>query len=103
MVLLGQDLGGCHECTLMAALHPDEQRVYRHKSFARANIALQQSMHWSNAREILIDLAHRALLRAGEWERQRTNEPIDESAQCFVRNAARCLLCLRDMISLGVM
>ena len=57
-----------------------EQRRERDDGLARADVALQQPVHRRRARHVARDLVDRALLVAGERERQLrdergTNEP----------------------------
>ena len=70
-VLLGEHLGRRHQRALVAALHGDEHRADRHEGLARADVALQQAVHRVRPGEVVLDLADRPPLRAGELVRQR--------------------------------
>ena len=67
-MLLGQDLGWCHERNLEAGFHCEQHCRNRHHSLARTNIALQQTVHRPLVREIVMQLADHAHLRACQIE-----------------------------------
>ncbi len=69
-MLLGQDLGGCHQRALPAGIHAHRRSQRGHHGLARAHIALQQSMHRLRQGQVLRDLLDHALLRAGQPEGQ---------------------------------
>jgi hypothetical protein len=70
-VLLGQDLGGSHERSLRAVARGEKQRERRHHGLAAADIALEQTRHGAAGAQVLGDLAHGALLRRRQRERER--------------------------------
>ena len=70
VVLLGEHFGRRHERALISTLHRDEQRRERHHGLARTDVALEQAVHRRGPGEVVHDLAERALLVAGQRERQ---------------------------------
>jgi hypothetical protein len=64
LVLLRQQLGGCHHRDLMARLDGGERREERDRRLAAADVALQQPVHRMRLREVGLDLADDAALRA---------------------------------------
>ena len=78
VVLLGEHFGRRHERALVAALHRDEQRRERDDGLARTDVALQEAVHRRGPGEVVRDLGERALLVAGERERQLRDERVDE-------------------------
>ena len=69
-VLLGENLGGCHEGDLQAVLHGDERRQQRHNRLARADVALQETVHRLRPLHVLDDVLERLplALRQPEWQ-----------------------------------
>src|SRR5690349_9914615 len=61
-VLLGEGFRRRHEGSLAAVLHRSEKRIERDDRLARADVALQEPLHRSRAREVAVDLADRLLL-----------------------------------------
>jgi hypothetical protein len=78
IVLLGEDFGGRHERALVPALHRDEECREGDDGLAGADIALQQPVHGCRAAHVAGDLLDRALLVAGERERQLPDERLDQ-------------------------
>ncbi len=68
-VLLGQHLRGRHQRSLVATLHRGQHGADRDQRLARADVALQQSMHRVRSGEIVLDLGDGPPLRCGELER----------------------------------
>ena len=63
-----EQLGRRHQCGLRAGLHGGRHGEQRNDGLAAADIALKQTQHAVMAREIGVDLAERAILRAGQLE-----------------------------------
>ncbi len=79
-MLARQDLGRRHQRRLAAAfdrLQHGEQRDHR---LAAADIALQQAQHAPAVRHVLVDLAERLVLRAGQAEGQRRRHLVLQPA-----------------------
>ena len=70
-MLFGQHLGRGHQGCLHAALRAGQHRGQRNNGFPRADIALEHASHRWRAVDVPEDVRKRALLRAGELERQR--------------------------------
>ncbi len=70
IVLRREDLGGRHQCGLIAILDGDEHRLQSHDGLARADVALQQAAHRAWLFHILDDLCEGTLLRCGGMEGQ---------------------------------
>ena len=70
-MLLGQQFGRRHNSDLAAAFHGLDRCRRSHHCFARAHIALHQSHHGVALRQVVEQLCHHALLRAGQRKRQR--------------------------------
>ena len=65
IVLFSQNLGRCHDASLIAIIQGYKHRHQRHKSLARAYVALQQtSLH------VGTNLAHHTFLSVSKFERQ---------------------------------
>ena len=79
-MLLGQQFGGRHECSLQTAADSTRRGGGRHHCFAAAHVALHQPHHRLSGGEIPIDFRERSRLRAGERERQRFEEAALEPA-----------------------
>ena len=88
MVLLGEHLSRRHERPLMPSLDRDEERRHRDNGLARADIALEESVHRMSRGEVGVDLAQRSALRPGERERQRRVESFDESSRQIVHHSS---------------
>ncbi len=73
-VLLGQQLGRCHQRCLPAGLDCARRGQRSHHGLAAADIALHQPLHRLLAREVELDLVPDALLRACQFERQRRDQ-----------------------------
>ena len=86
-MLLGQDLRRGHQRRLETRLHRQQHRRERHERLARADVALQQPVHGPGRGEVGADLADGAALRAGERERQRLVESLQQLARPAVRLA----------------
>ena len=69
-VLLGQDLGGCHQRALPASVDGARRGQRGHHCLARPDIALQQPVHGLRPRQVGGHLGHHALLGAGQLEWQ---------------------------------
>ena len=69
-MLFGEDLRGCHDTGLIAVVDGDEHRHQGDERLARADIALQQSVHLSSGTRVLADLADHPFLCFRQWERQ---------------------------------
>ena len=80
-VLLGQDLGGCHQRALPAGLdgHAGGQRG--HHGLAAAHVALQQAVHGLLARQVAGDLLGHAALGLGELEGQRGQQLLGQATR----------------------
>ena len=63
-VLLGERLGRRHQRSLSATLDGAQQRVERHGRLARADVALQETLHRRRPSEIGVDLGDRVVLGA---------------------------------------
>src|SRR5262245_59786203 len=70
MVLLGENLGGCHDCNLVPVFDALEGGERSHDRFAAADIALQQALHGMGLREVAAYLGERLVLGGSELERQ---------------------------------
>ena len=70
VVLAGQNVGGCHQGRLKAAVDGVRQHQRRHGRLARADIALEQPRHLLAMGQIAPDVRHRPLLRPGQGEGQ---------------------------------
>ena len=77
MVLLGEDLGGRQERGLAAGVDHAQHRAQRHERLARADLALEQTVHRVRACQVGLDLRAHLLLTAGELE----GEPLVEGRQ----------------------
>ena len=73
-VLLGQDLRRCHHHALAAVLDCGGQGGGGDHGLAAADVALDQARHGDRLAEVVEDVEHHALLRAGQRERQRLDE-----------------------------
>ena len=74
-VLLGQHLGRHHQGALVAALHGGEQRGQRHHRLARADVALQQSVHRERSGHVGHNDGQGPALRLGELVGKAVQEP----------------------------
>ena len=79
-VLLGEDLGRCHQRALVPTFHRRQQRRDGDDRLAGADVALQQAVHRVRRGEVGIDLADHPALGRGEWERQGGEEARHERA-----------------------
>ena len=77
-VLFGQDLGGGHQCALIAALHPHEQRGHGHHRLARADVALEQTVHGQRIAQVAGQVGHRPGLGRGQGEVQPGDELLHQ-------------------------
>ncbi len=69
-VLFGQELGRRHERRLVAVVDGRQRGEQRDDRLAAADVPLHEPMHRMRTRHVGEDLAHDALLRPGERERQ---------------------------------
>ena len=84
-MLLGEQLGRCHERGLRARAGSDTRRKGGDDRLSRADVALEQPRHGHALAEIRADLLERSLLRARERERQLR----DPARQLGVRDGER--------------
>ncbi len=70
VVLLGEDLGGCHDGHLVAALNGLQSRQRGNHGLAAAHVALQQPLHGMRPGEVGANLTQHALLGPRQLERQ---------------------------------
>ena len=68
-VLLGQDFRRSHDAGLIAVVDGNEHGHQCYEGFARAHVALQQTVHLAARAEVGANLVHDALLGTGEGER----------------------------------
>ena len=73
-VLLGQYLGGRHQCALPAGVHANGCGQCRHYGLARADIPLQQAVHGDAPRHVGGNLGTHALLGGSQCKRQLGQE-----------------------------
>ena len=78
VVLLGQDLRRRHERSLKAGFDREQHRGNRHHGFARADIALQQTVHRMMRRQIAPDFCDHFLLRVGQIKRERAQKFLEQ-------------------------
>ena len=52
IMLLGQNLCGCHERGLISRFNRKKHRCYGDDCFSGADIALQQTVHWVTRRKV---------------------------------------------------
>ena len=69
IVLFSQNLGRCHDASLVAIIQGYKHRHQRHKSLARAYIALQQTVHLCASLHVGTYLAHHTFLSVSKFER----------------------------------
>ena len=79
-MLLGQDLRRRHERGLIPGLHAEQHRRDGDERFARADVALEQSVHRPRRLEIGADFGDGAALRAGRREGERGEEAVEQRA-----------------------
>ena len=91
-MLLGEDLGGRHERTLVPALDGDEHGRDGDDGLPRPDVALQQAVHRDRVGQVGLDLADDPGLGAGEGVRERGVEPADQLPGEVVGHAHRGLL-----------
>ena len=84
-MLLGQDLGGRHQCALPAGVDAHRRRQRGHHRLASAHIALQQTVHGHGAGQVAGDLFAHAALGAGEGEGQHGQQFFVQGACAFRR------------------
>ncbi len=77
-VLPRKQLGGCHQRRLHAVLRREQHRRRSDQRLAAADVALQQAVHRHVAAHVGPDLEDDLALRAGQRERQRTLEPLQQ-------------------------
>ena len=70
-MLLGQDLGGCHQGRLVAPVGCGGDCVQTHNGLAAPHVALQQPHHGAGRRHVGQNIADGALLSFGQYEGQR--------------------------------
>ena len=70
IVLFSKNLGRCHDAGLVAIIQSYKHRHQRHKSLARAYVALQQTVHLRARLHVGTYLAHHTLLSVSKFERQ---------------------------------
>ena len=91
VVLLGQYLGGRHHRDLEAVLHALQGGERGDHRLAAAHVALQQALHRMGEREVTLQLAPGAPLRARQAKRQRGDErPGERAARNERMGAPRC-------------
>ena len=67
-MLLGQDFGRRHQCSLVASADGQEHRQQRHHRLAGADITLHQAVHRMAPGQITADLLQHSKLSFGEPE-----------------------------------
>ena len=77
MVLLGEHLGGSHQCTLMPALDRTEHRRHGHHRLTGAHVTLQEPVHGERPGEVTEDLCEDSSLGSGGSEGQCCEEGCD--------------------------
>ena len=87
-MLLGQQLGRCHERRLVLVLEGHQHRQERHHGFPRPDVAHQQPVHPFRRRHVGGDLGQRLLLIAGQRPGQRLTQPPGERGIAYLRQAA---------------
>ena len=80
VVLLGQDLGGRHERTLVPPVHCGHERSDSDESLPGTDVSLEQPVHGHGRREVGEDLVDHAPLGIGELPGQVTQEPLQHRA-----------------------
>ena len=78
-VLLGKGLGRRHQRALPPALDRPEERVERDRRLARADVALEETLHRRRPGEVGVDLLDGVVLRARERERQGVAVPLERA------------------------
>ena len=68
--MAGENLGGGHHAGLASVVDGKEHGQQGHQGLARAYVALHKAVHLPAGVHVVAYLAHHALLRAGESERQ---------------------------------
>ena len=91
IVLRREHLGRRHEHGLMSGADGGEHRRRRDHRLARSHVALQQPGHRLTAEHVVADLGQHPLLRAGELERQRADELVEEVSRHRDRRRVRTL------------
>ena len=79
-MLFGQDFGGCHQRALPACVHAQCGCQRGHHGFARAHIALEQTVHGHGAGHVGRDLGAHTLLGAGQCKGQGVQETLVQRA-----------------------
>ena len=87
VVLLGKNLRRCHERGLVTGFHGEQHRGKSNDGFAGADIAVEQAVHRTRRGQIGANFRDRAVLRAGERERQQPVKPLHRPARSAVRLA----------------
>ncbi len=82
VMLLGEDLGRCHEGSLVAVLDGLQCGKCGDHSLAAADVALQQALHGMRTGNVVADLVPDFLLCAGKDERQVLQQCIGELVVC---------------------
>jgi hypothetical protein len=90
-VLLGEELGGGHDRSLIAVLHGQERGKKSNDRLAAAYIALEQTVHLPIADHVGNYLSQRRSLRVGECEREHLLESRSQLALVLERNAVPLL------------
>ncbi len=86
-MLLGQDLGGRHERSLVPARHRRQKAPQRDEGFARPHVSLEQPVHRDRLAQIRLDLADGPLLGSRQRKRQPLPEPRDQVRADLVRDS----------------
>ncbi len=84
-VLGCENLGGRHQCGLVAVLHGHQHGLQSHDRLARSDVTLQEAAHGTGLTHVRHNLAKRAFLRGGWMERQHL---ADGLAYLVIRSKA---------------
>ena len=87
VVLLGEDLRGCHERGLVAGFDGEEHGAQRDERFPAAHIAVEQAVHRTRQGEVGADFLDRAELRAGQRKGQRRVQPAHQRVAAAMHRA----------------